>query len=97
MSTPVSETHYRIGIALRVLAASLGGYVLTALVTALLAHALPATRAQAVLTATMLSFAFYAAIVVWVFTVRSTARVWQYLGAAIVVAAVALFFVQRLS
>lgn len=80
---------YRWRVASRVLAAALGGYALTSLATAVTVLALPrlgfSTPAQAVLTATLWSFAFYAAVVVWVFSTRSAARAWSglALGAAI--------------
>ncbi|HEY4369153.1 MAG TPA: DUF3649 domain-containing protein [Steroidobacteraceae bacterium] len=77
---------YRLEVASRVLAAIVGGYVLASLATAVLAVVLPMPRAEATLTATMLSFAIYACIVLWVFATRSVWRVW----AGVVVPAVAL-------
>lgn len=61
----------------RVSAAILAGYLLTALVTALLAELLPLEKADAVLVATMLSFAFYATAVIWAFTVKCWWRSWS--------------------
>lgn len=61
----------------RVLAAIFAGYLLTALITALLAVLLPMAKADAVLVATMLSFVFYAAAVMWVFTVKRWWRSWS--------------------
>lgn len=60
----------------RSLAAILGGYALAASATALLAVVLPLPRADAVVTATLLSFLLYALAVLRVFTVRSAARAW---------------------
>lgn len=60
----------------RVLAAILGGYVLTSLIIALLAISLPGTRAEAVLTSMLLSFLIYAGAVMWVFACRSASRAW---------------------
>lgn len=67
---------YRLGVASRAVAAIFGGYALTAAAIALLAIWLPLARAEAVLTATMLSFALYAAAVIWVFAARSAWRAW---------------------
>ncbi len=60
----------------RVIAAILGGYVLTSLIIALLAISLPGTRAEAVLTSMLLSFLIYAGAVMWVFACRSASRAW---------------------
>ena len=60
----------------RVLAAILGGYLLTATLIAVLAISLPGSRAEAVLTSMLLSFLIYAAAVMWVFACRSAGRAW---------------------
>lgn len=60
----------------RVVAALAGGYALAALATVFLSAALPLQRADAVLTATMLSFALYAAAIIWVFAAASAPRAW---------------------
>lgn len=65
----------------RSFAAILGGYVVAALFTAALAVWLPGSRAEATLTATMLSFAVYAGAVVWVFAARTAGRAWLGLAA----------------
>ena len=70
------ELHYRLGVASRAIAAILGGYVVTALATALLAVILPMVRIDAVLTATLLSFTVYTCAVLWVFAARSAFRAW---------------------
>lgn len=77
---------YRLAVASRALAAIVGGYVLTALGTAALAVFLLMPRAEATLTATMLSFAIYACIVLWAFAIRTAWRAW----AGIVLTALAL-------
>ena len=61
---------YRLAIALRVLAAIVGGYALAALVTFALAKVLPMSRSEASLTATLLSFLVYACLAIWVFAKR---------------------------
>ncbi|MGY2490647.1 DUF3649 domain-containing protein [Cupriavidus sp. CP313] len=67
---------YRAGVASRAVAAIAGGYALAALTTAALSVWLPMARPDAVTTATLLSFAVYAAAAVWVFAVRSAWRAW---------------------
>ena len=67
---------YRLGVASRSVAAIVGGYVLAALVTMLLSVSLPMARAEAVMTATLLSFAIYTCAVLWVFATRSALRAW---------------------
>ncbi|WP_245638679.1 DUF3649 domain-containing protein [Hydrogenophaga palleronii] len=82
--TPGADLRYRGSVAARVLAASLGAYALTSLATATLALLLPrlsvTTRAEAVLVASLWSFAIGAVIVMWVFTTRSARRAWLGLG-----------------
>ncbi|MET0322594.1 MAG: iron transporter [Duganella sp.] len=83
---------YRWEVAGRFLLAGAGGYVLTALLTTVLALALPrlpasvssVSQAEAVLTASLLSFALYTLFVLWVFAVRSAWRVWGWSVAAAV-------------
>lgn len=78
---------YRLGVASRSAAAIVGGYVLAALVTMLLSVSLPMARSEAVMTATLLSFAIYTCAVMWVFATRSALRAW--LGLAIPAAVIA--------
>ncbi|MNK45385.1 hypothetical protein D3C87_641450 [compost metagenome] len=67
---------YRLGVASRSVAAIVGGYVLAALVTMLLSVSLPMARSEAVMTATLLSFAIYTCAVMWAFATRSALRAW---------------------
>ncbi|OBV40038.1 hypothetical protein [Janthinobacterium psychrotolerans] len=83
MSKPVKgqlPAAYRWRIASRVLAAALGGYGLSALLSSALALLLPrissASRADAVLVASLLSFVVYTVVVLWVFHARSARRAW---------------------
>ncbi|MGU3422344.1 iron transporter [Methylobacterium sp. D54C] len=62
-----------LAVAARIALAGFGGYGLAGLATAALALALPMGRADAASTATMLSFAVYAAAVLWTFGVRRLA------------------------
>lgn len=71
---------YRMGVASRAVAAIGGGYALAAVATALLALTLPMARADAVLTATLLSFTVYVCAVIWVFAARDALRAWLGIG-----------------
>lgn len=69
----------RLKVLLRVVSALVGGYALTALLMAVLCEALiglGATRATAVLTATLASFACYAGLLILMFSVRSLVALW---------------------
>ncbi|AWN52665.1 iron transporter [Methylobacterium sp. 17Sr1-1] len=81
MSLPFST---RAAVAGRVVLAAGGGYAIAALATALLSLVLPMPRAEAVTTATLLSFAVMVGIVVAVFAARSVGR------AAVIVGVLAL-------
>jgi hypothetical protein len=73
---PRGEAWRRIGIGLRVLAGVGGGYGIAAMSTMLLSTSLPLPRAEAVLAASMASFAIFTAAIVWAFAARSVARAW---------------------
>jgi hypothetical protein len=72
--TPGQEAWRRLDVGLRVVLAVAGGYGLAALCTMLLSVTLPLPRVEAVLAASMLSFAVYAGAVVWAFAARSVLR-----------------------
>lgn len=59
-----------------VLAATFGGYLLTSAVMILIAAVLPLSRADAVITSALLSFAVYTAVIIWVFAVKNAKRAW---------------------
>ncbi|GAB3463113.1 iron transporter [Azotobacter salinestris] len=75
-------------VALRVTAAVFGGYVLTYATTAALARLLPLARFNAVMVATLLSFALYTGIVLWVFAAASMRRVWLGIALSLPLAAI---------
>ncbi|MEN7529473.1 MULTISPECIES: DUF3649 domain-containing protein [unclassified Cupriavidus] len=83
---------YRAGIASRAIAAILGGYGVAALATGclslVLAQWVGMARAEAVVTATLLSFLWFALAVIWVFAADSALRAW--IGLAIPAAVLAL-------
>lgn len=74
------SARYRWQVAGRFLLAGVGGYTLTALLSTVLALALPwipgVSRAEGVLAGSLLSFTFYTLYVMWVFATRSAGRVW---------------------
>lgn len=80
--SPAVSARYRWEVAGRVLLATAGGYVLTALLSTALALILPwlpglgLSRAEGVLIASLLSFTFYTLYVLWVFSTHSAWRVW---------------------
>lgn len=69
------------GIGLRALAGIGGGYGIAALATASLSVGLPMPRAEAVLAATMASFAIYTGAILWAFAARGLPQVWMGTGA----------------
>lgn len=94
MSVP-SPARPRLALGSRVLAAVVGGYALASVFSIWLSYLLPAELPEAVLAATLLSFAVYTAAIVWVFAAASAARAWLGLllpGAAMGLLAVALHF-----
>lgn len=69
---------YRAAVAARLVLAVFGGYALAAVATALFSLILPLDRAEAVTTATLLSFVVMAAAILCVFAARSlkAAAIW---------------------
>ncbi|SFU62435.1 hypothetical protein SAMN02799631_01531 [Methylobacterium sp. 174MFSha1.1] len=90
MSLPLST---RAAVAGRVVLAAGGGYATAALATALLSLVLPMPRAEAVTTATLLSFAVVVGIVVAVFAARSLGRAAVIVGVLALVLGAALWLV----
>ncbi|XHH30103.1 hypothetical protein WIW49_05205 [Xanthomonas euroxanthea] len=88
-SSAASVTCYRWSVAGRVLAASVGGYALTSTGCSVLAQLLSrfvgVSPAVSVLSMTLLSFAIYTVVVLWMFRVRSALRMWGWLGVGIAV------------
>jgi hypothetical protein len=78
---PGAEARRRTGILFRIVAGVGGGYAIAALFTMVLSAGLPMPRAEAVLTATMASFAIYAGIIVWAFAARGVLRLWAGMAA----------------
>lgn len=74
------SVRYRLTVASRAAAAVFGGYAVAALATGFLSLALirwaGMARIEAVVTATLLSFVWYALAVIWVFAVHTARRAW---------------------
>ena len=91
---------YRWSVASRALAATVGGYALAALLSAMLALLLPrisdASRADAVLIATLLSFVIYTVVALWVFCAPTALRAWLWLAAVTLPALAALLLLRGL-
>lgn len=66
-----TDNRYRWQIALRVIVAIIGGYLLANISAILLSYLLPMPKSDAVMTGILLSFAIYAGAIMWVFAVRS--------------------------
>jgi hypothetical protein len=79
---------YRLAVTSRVLAAVLGGYVVTALASVCLTSWVTMVRAEAVVTGMMASFVVYLLAVIWCFACRTAWRAWfGLIGASLVLAA----------
>lgn len=60
----------------RTAAAILGGYALTSAAVIFLGAVLPLPKSQAILAASLASFAVYTAAIIWVFAVQDNRRAW---------------------
>jgi hypothetical protein len=76
---------YRWGVFSRVVAASIGAYILASLASSVLAVALPRvftlSVADGVIIGTLMSFVFHATAAIWVFATGSAVRAWIGIGA----------------
>jgi hypothetical protein len=69
-------TPARLSMTSRVVAASLGAYLLVNLTTMALEFLLPWEQYKSLLFAMQISFVFYTLIIIWVFAVRTATRAW---------------------
>lgn len=76
MNSPLAPPHKRLALSSRVVAAVIGGYLLASFSTIFLSFILPSSLPEAVLGATLFSFAIYTAAIVWVFAARNATRAW---------------------
>ncbi|OLS64652.1 DUF3649 domain-containing protein [Pseudomonas putida] len=72
----------------RITAAILGGYAFTYAATAALARLLPLDKVDALISATLLSFALYTGAILWAFACRSATRAWAGLALGVPLAAI---------
>lgn len=66
----------RLDVAGRGVLAIFGGYAVAALATALLSRLVPASPVERITAATLLSFALYCAVAIWVFADNRAWRIW---------------------
>ncbi|TBU71723.1 DUF3649 domain-containing protein [Phytopseudomonas daroniae] len=76
------------GVVSRVLAAILGGYAVAYAFTAALARLLPLAKVDALIVASLLSFAIYTLAILWAFCAASAWRAWAGMGVALPLAAI---------
>ncbi|MBR0564958.1 DUF3649 domain-containing protein [Azoarcus sp. L1K30] len=76
MSPHPTQTRPRLALISRIVAALIGGYALASVFSIFLSHLLPSELPEAVLGATLFSFAIYTAAIIWVFAAASAARAW---------------------
>lgn len=80
-----------------ILAATIGGYSLSSAVMIFIAAILPLSRADAVITSALLSFAVYTAAIIWVFAVKNAQRAWiGMIGATVVIGGLGLLLTEWL-
>lgn len=94
-ATPSPQARPGLRILSRAAAAILGGYALVSAATIFLAAVfpffLPMSKAEAVLTSTLLSFLVYTGVVIWVYAEHNIQRVWWgLLGGSVVLGGVGL-------
>ena len=61
----------------RVLAAIVGGYVLSNLLAIVLSYLLPNQPSSNVMTGMVASYAIYAGVIIWVYSVKSLRHIWR--------------------
>ena len=76
MNASKSSAAWRLSILSRVVAASIGAYVLVNLCSMALGYLLPVEHFKALLFGMQISFLFYTVAIIWVFSVRSATRAW---------------------
>lgn len=69
-------TPERLSVLSRVVAASLGAYVIVNLANMALNFLLPGERYKALLFAMQISFLFYTLLIIWAFAARTARKVW---------------------
>ena len=69
-------TPARLSMGSRIVAASIGAYVLVNLTTMALEFLLPWEQYKSLLFAMQISFVFYTLVIIWVFSARTATRAW---------------------
>lgn len=88
MKTKMKTTNFSWEMLSRIVAAIVGGYGFTYAFTAALARVLPVDKVDALISATLLSFAVYTGAVLWAFACRSARRAWAGLALALPLAVI---------
>jgi hypothetical protein len=76
MTRSPTPTRPRLALISRIVAAVIGGYALASVFSIFLSYLLPSELPEAVLGATLFSFAIYTAAIIWVFAAASATRAW---------------------
>lgn len=76
---------YRLNVAARAAAGSIGAYAVSALFAAAMARALPLSRIEAIIPATLLAFLVFPAVTIWAFLARGPWRAWAGVALALIV------------
>lgn len=76
MTLRIAPRQARRALISRIVAAVVGGYLLSSVFSIFLSYLLPSSLPEAVLGATLFSFAIYTAAVVWGFAAPSATRAW---------------------
>lgn len=99
MSSKAADGRRWLDIISRAGAAILGGYAFTFAATAALARLLPLARVDALIVATLLSFAVYTAIMLWAFIARTALRAWAVVALSVPLVVIGFWpqFLERLS
>ncbi len=76
----------------RLLAAIIGGYVFSNLLSIILSYLLPMPTVDSILLSLQLSFLLYCAAIIWVFSVKTAAGAWLGLLIPSLISAMAIYY-----
>ncbi len=92
MRRRAEDRHLHAGIAARVIAATLAGYVIAYLFTGALPLWLPMARTETVLWSSLASYCVYTSVVLYAFGARSAGRMWLNLVVLMVILMAAIWW-----
>ena len=93
-STEQELNHYRKEVSLRIFFAIGGGYLLASIASVFLSYILPLSKSDAVVTASLLSFAIFTGAVIWVFSAKRLRNAWLGLAVPILVLGAFILIIQ---